>query len=61
MRLPEIRVPAPGPKATPVPDQARRLESPATASFGQSPNPIVIERGDGAVIEDADGNRFLDF
>ncbi|MGH7085168.1 MAG: aspartate aminotransferase family protein [Acetobacteraceae bacterium] len=61
MRLPEIRVPAPGPKATPVPDQARRLESPATASFGQSPNPIVIERGDGAVVEDADGNRFLDF
>jgi 4-aminobutyrate aminotransferase len=38
-------------------ERDRRVMSPAyTRSY-----PLVVERGEGAVIEDVDGNRFLDF
>ena len=47
----------PGPKAARV--IARRAE--AVPSAIRCAYPVVIERGEGAIIEDVDGNRFLDW
>jgi 4-aminobutyrate aminotransferase and related aminotransferases len=55
--LPKINTPLPGPKATAV--LARRaLAMPGAI---KSDYPCVIERGEGAMIEDVDGNIFLDW
>jgi len=61
MRISNVREPFPGPKANAVIEQARRIESPATATFGIGEHPVVMERGEGAVIHDPDDNVFLDF
>ncbi len=46
----------PGPKAKAIIDRDRRFVSPSyTRDY-----PFVIARGEGAVVEDVDGNRFLD-
>jgi len=53
---PDIRTPLPGPKARAVIERDARVVSPSyTRDY-----PFVIARGEGAVVEDVDGNRFLD-
>jgi 4-aminobutyrate aminotransferase len=55
--LPHILTPLPGPRATEVIQRDARVLSPSyTRSY-----PLVAARGEGAIIEDVDGNRFLDF
>src|SRR5215470_10804498 len=56
-KLPSIVTPLPGPEARAVIEQDQRYISPSyTRSY-----PLVAERASGAVVEDPDGNRFLDF
>src|ERR687889_2309373 len=54
---PSIVVPPPGPRAQ---DIVRRDEA-WTASCYIKEYPLVVARGRGAMVEDVDGNRFLDF
>jgi 4-aminobutyrate aminotransferase len=54
--VPLIRTPLPGPKAKAIIDRDRAVVSPSyTRSY-----PFVMARGSGAVVEDVDGNVFLD-
>ena len=55
--LPEIKTPLPGPKADAI--LKRRME--AVPNAIKSVYPCVIKRGEGAMLEDVDGNRFLDW
>ena len=55
-KLPSIVTELPGPKAQAVIERDSRWVSPATRSY-----PLVAESGRGAIVEDIDGNRFLDF
>jgi 4-aminobutyrate aminotransferase len=56
MHVPEIKTALPGPKAKAIIDRDRQFVSPSyTRDY-----PFVIARGEGAVVEDVDGNRFLD-
>ena len=56
MNAPDIRTSLPGPKARALIDRDRKFVSPSyTRDY-----PFVIARGEGAVVEDVDGNRFLD-
>src|SRR5574340_1610932 len=55
--LPQIVAPLPGPRAQEILERDRRVVSPSyTRSY-----PLVAARGEGAIVEDVDGNRFLDF
>ena len=54
---PQIVTDLPGPRARLVIEQDERSSSPSLTRV----YPLVVARGDGAVIEDVDGNRFLDF
>ena len=55
--LPKLIGPLPGPRARAIIERDARVVSPSyTRSY-----PLVAERGEGAIIEDVDGNRFLDF
>lgn len=55
--LPNILTELPGPYAQAVIERDRRVLSPSyTRSY-----PLVASRGEGAIVEDVDGNRFLDF
>ena len=54
---PHIQTPPPGPKARAVIEKDQRYASPSYIKE----YPLVVERGDGAMIEDVDGNRYLDF
>jgi 4-aminobutyrate aminotransferase len=56
-KLPRINMPLPGPKAKEVIEYDKRFISPSL--FREYP--LVAERGYGAIIEDPDGNTFLDF
>jgi 4-aminobutyrate aminotransferase len=54
---PQIRTALPGPKAKRILELDQRLMSPSyTRSY-----PLVVKRGRGSMIEDVDGNEFLDF
>jgi 4-aminobutyrate aminotransferase len=54
--IPHIRTPLPGPKARAIIERDGRVVSPSyTRAY-----PFVIARGDGAMVEDVDGNLFLD-
>lgn len=54
--LPILRTALPGPKARAVVERDQKVLSPSyTRSY-----PLVIARGEGAIVEDVDGNRFLD-
>jgi 4-aminobutyrate aminotransferase len=54
---PRIRGPLPGPKAAAWLDRDARVMSPSyTRTY-----PLVVRRAKGAMVEDLDGNRFLDF
>jgi 4-aminobutyrate aminotransferase len=55
--LPVLHGPLPGPRARAVIERDARNVSP---SYTRS-HPLVASRGEGAIIEDVDGNRFLDF
>jgi 4-aminobutyrate aminotransferase len=53
---PSITTPLPGPKARAIVERDRASVSPSyTRAY-----PFVMARGEGAVVEDVDGNRFLD-
>ncbi len=55
--LPHILTPLPGPRAQAVIERDGKVLSPSyTRSY-----PLVASRGEGAIVEDVDGNRFLDF
>ena len=55
--LPKLITPLPGPKARAIIERDNQVISPSyTRSY-----PLVAERGEGAIVEDPDGNRFLDF
>jgi 4-aminobutyrate aminotransferase len=54
--LPSLITPLPGPKARGVIERDQRVLSPSyTRDY-----PLVAARGEGAMVEDVDGNRFLD-
>jgi len=56
MRAPDLKTPLPGPKARAIIERDRKYTSPSyTRAY-----PFVMARGEGAVVEDVDGNRFLD-
>jgi 4-aminobutyrate aminotransferase len=54
--LPNILGPLPGPRARAVIERDREFVSPSYTR----PYPLVVARGEGAMVEDVDGNRFLD-
>ena len=55
--LPHLRGPLPGPRAKEIIARDQRAVSPSyTRCY-----PLVAARGEGAIVEDVDGNRFLDF
>ncbi|HEY1655857.1 MAG TPA: acetyl ornithine aminotransferase family protein [Candidatus Tumulicola sp.] len=54
---PNISTEIPGPKARLVIEQDQRYASPSYIKE----YPLVVERGEGPMIEDVDGNRYLDF
>jgi 4-aminobutyrate aminotransferase len=56
LQAPDLKTPLPGPKAKAIVDRDRAFVSPSyTRDY-----PFVMARGEGAVVEDVDGNRFLD-
>src|ERR1700722_5119974 len=55
--VPDIKTALPGPKAQELLDRDARYVSPSYTRV----YPLVVERGSGAVIQDVDGNLFLDF
>src|SRR6516164_1566454 len=57
LKLPKLLTQLPGPKAKSIIEQDARFVSPSyTRDY-----PLVAKRGHGALVEDADGNTFLDF
>ncbi len=55
--LPNLVTALPGPKAKEIIERDHAVISPSyTRCY-----PLVVKRGEGAIIEDIDGNRFLDF
>jgi 4-aminobutyrate aminotransferase len=57
MDYPHIVTPPPGPKGRAIVDRDREF----TSHCYLKEYPLVIARGEGAMVEDVDGNRFLDF
>jgi 4-aminobutyrate aminotransferase len=55
--VPSIKTELPGPRARGLLERDQRFVSPSYTRI----YPLVVERGSGAVIEDVDGNLFLDF
>src|SRR5436853_3128788 len=55
--VPSVKTPLPGPKARALLERDERYMSPSYTRI----YPLVCARGSGAVIEDVDGNLFLDF
>jgi 4-aminobutyrate aminotransferase len=56
MNAPHIKTPLPGPKAKAIIDKDATFVSPSyTRDY-----PLVIARGQGAIVEDVDGNMFID-
>jgi 4-aminobutyrate aminotransferase len=55
--VPNIKTELPGPRARQLLERDQRYMSPSYTRI----YPLVVERGSGAVIEDVDGNLFLDF
>src|ERR1700694_26011 len=57
MKLPQLVTPLPGPMAKAIVDRDQRVLSPSyTRDY-----PLVARAGRGALVEDVDGNAFLDF
>src|SRR6476619_4805343 len=55
--VPHLQTSLPGPKAQALLERDQQFMSPSYTRI----YPLVVARGSGAVIEDVDGNRFLDF
>src|SRR6266852_5874964 len=55
--LPHVHGPLPGPRAQQIIERDQKVIS----SSYTRPYPQVVSRGKGAMVEDVDGNRFLDF
>src|ERR671923_741775 len=55
--VPDIKTQLPGPRAQELLERDQRYMSPSYTRI----YPLVVERGSGAVIEDVDGNLYLDF
>src|SRR5215212_1598816 len=55
--VPDIRTPLPGPNGSEMLARDKRYVSPSYTPV----YPLFVERGSGAVIQDVDGNLFLDF
>src|SRR5688572_14553911 len=55
--LPNLTGPLPGPRARSIIERDQKVIS---TSYTRG-YPLVAERGEGAIIQDVDGNRFLDF
>ena len=56
-KIPRIKTPLPGPEAQKILALDRQFISPSyTRDY-----PLVVRRGDGMLVEDVDGNTFLDF
>jgi 4-aminobutyrate aminotransferase len=55
--VPDLKTALPGPQAQELLDRDQRFMSPSYTRV----YPLVVARGSGAVIEDVDGNLFLDF
>ncbi|HEY8504851.1 MAG TPA: acetyl ornithine aminotransferase family protein [Gemmataceae bacterium] len=55
--VPDVRTELPGPNARELLERDAKYMSPSYTRV----YPLVVERGSGAVIEDVDGNLFLDF
>jgi len=55
--VPDIRTSLPGPRASAIYQRDQRITSPSLPRA----YPLMPQRGSGAVIEDVDGNLFLDF
>jgi 4-aminobutyrate aminotransferase len=56
MKVPDIKIPPPGPRARAIVERDRQTVS---SSYPRSA-PFVMARGEGAVVEDVDGNVYLD-
>jgi 4-aminobutyrate aminotransferase len=55
--LPILNCPLPGPRARAIIERDAKVVSPSyTRCY-----PLVAQKGEGAIVEDVDGNRFLDF
>ena len=68
MLAPSIKTPIPGPQSRKIMAELAEVECPAIsarrlkrAAAGGGDVPIVWARASGVVVEDVDGNRFLDF
>jgi 4-aminobutyrate aminotransferase len=57
MKIPHIKTALPGPKAMAIVERDEKFTAPA---YGRV-YPLVVKEGRGSVIEDVDGNLFLDF
>lgn len=57
LTTPEIRTELPGPNAARMIERDERYTSPSYTRV----YPLVVKRAEGAMMEDVDGNRFLDF
>ena len=56
-QLPHLTGPVPGPRAQVMIERDSRVVSPSyTRCY-----PLAVDRAEGAIVEDVDGNRFLDF
>src|SRR6476619_2839600 len=55
--VPHLQTSLPGPKAQALLERDQQFMSPSYTRI----YPLVVARGSGAVIEDVDGNRYLDF
>ena len=55
--MPQVTGPLPGPRARQIIARDQKVLSPSYTR----PYPLVASRGEGAMVEDVDGNRFLDF
>src|SRR6267142_2262389 len=55
--VPNIRTALPGPRAAELLERDKRFMSPSYTRI----YPLVVDQGSGAVIQDVDGNLFLDF
>ena len=57
MKAPQIKTALPGPKAKALIDRDHQVTAPA---YGRV-YPLVVKQASGMVVEDVDGNLFLDF
>src|ERR1700741_2759369 len=55
-----VRTALPGPKSKEIYDFEQKYISPGTQTIATL-SQLVMERGQGCIVEDADGNRYIDF